>query len=115
MTKQLIEGITLLDKYICQEERMAAVGVLVIFCMLFILFITGLVKGIKKKSSLTIIACCMGILVTTYAAYDIPVRTILNPTIEYQVLINDDAKLKEFDENYKIKDHKGEIYTIVEK
>lgn len=40
-----------------------------------------------------------------------------NPTgyTEYQVLIDDDVKWKDFYENYEIIDQKGQIYTIKEK
>ena len=112
MNSELMEGVKVLNEGICNDSIVLGIMLLVAGLLLFWLFIYGVI--IKPKSKGDIIGIIVIILLSINALI-VGFLIIDNAPPQYKVTVSDDVSMNDFNDEYKIIQQEGRIYTIKER
>ena len=112
-----MNGITLIDKTYDYGQIFFSVLAIILLGSATIYIIITSIKDIINKSWCWphMIMGIMLIFSIILTIITIPLPILIDYPIRYKVRIDDSVSLNEFNKYYEIKDHDGDIYTIVEK
>ena len=112
MNYELINGVEILSEGACMESIVMGVVFLVAGILLFWVFLYEVSMKSKSKNDI------IGIIVIIFLSINaliIGFLSVNNAPTQYKVTVSDDVSMNDFNDEYKIVQQEGRIYTIKER
>lgn len=102
-----MDGVTVLNSYMTNGIPVA----ILLFIGAVLIFVCCVRDFAKDENACGVLLLILSLVISGFGVFlwFVPSRTC------YEVIINDDVTLKEFQERYKIVDQRGDIYVVEER
>lgn len=102
-----MDGVTVLNSYTTNGIPVA----ILLFISAVLIFVCCVRDFAKDENACGVLLLILSLVISGFGVFlwFVPSRTC------YEVIINDDVTLKEFQERYKIVDQRGDIYVVEER